>query len=88
MPVNIDLDRVLGGVALLALHETDSLAGHAAALRERVRAARDARSLQQFMREQRNLHVLTRRRFRDDHAIRRELWHGLIKDLRVGSGRR
>ena len=87
LDLKVDVDRVLGGVALLALHETDAIAGHATALRERVRAAGQARSLRQFWREQRALQVLTRRRFHDDHAIRLELWRGLLNDLRSGSRR-
>lgn len=81
MSAFLDLDRVLGGVALLALHETDALHGHASALRERVTVARQARSWRQLLREQRALHARTRRRCRDDHAIRVELWQGLLRDL-------
>lgn len=83
MKARFDVDRVFGGVALLLLHEADSLQGHAAALRERLRVAADARSLRQLWREQRALGTRTLRRLREDRAIRRELWRGLRQDFRA-----
>lgn len=76
------LDRVLGGVAMLALHEAGALQGHLDAVGERWRLARRAGSVRQLLREQLDLLPEERIRVRHDHAVRRELWRGLVKDLR------
>ncbi|NGY05189.1 hypothetical protein [Solimonas terrae] len=78
----IDLDRVLGGVVLMALHEIDSLHGLGVAAGERLRVARAARSVPQLLREQRRLLLRTRRRMAENRMIRRQLWTGLLQDLR------
>lgn len=77
-----DVERAFGGAALIALHEIDSLRAHAAALHERLHVAFGAHSATRFWREQRALARRTRRRCVSDHAVRRELWGGLLDDLR------
>ncbi len=76
------LDRLVGGVALITLHEADSVRGHLAGAGERLRVARRARSLGELLRDQVDLLPASRNRLRRDHAVRRELWRGLIHDLR------
>lgn len=76
------LDRVCSGVALIALHEAGSLQGHLEALNERLRIARRARSVGELVRDQFDLLPETRNRWQRDHRVRRELWDGLIRDLR------
>jgi len=75
------LDRVLGGAALIALHEAGSLQGHFEAVNERVRVATRARNVGELIRNQIDLFPETRNRFRRDHQVRRELWRGLVRDL-------
>ncbi|HSW13010.1 MAG TPA: hypothetical protein VLI06_09250 [Solimonas sp.] len=75
------LDRVLGGVALIALHEAGSIQGHLEGVTERFRVARRARSLVELIRDQVDLLPETRNRFRRDHHVRRELWNGFVRDL-------
>ena len=82
MTAKPDVDRIVGGVSLIVLHEADALTGHAQALFTRLRSAWRTRGLHALLREQRSLLRQAERRCRDDHAIRRELWHGLLKDLR------
>lgn len=76
------LDRLIGNVSLIALHEAGALEGHATALAERVRLARRARGVAALLREQLDLIPEERNRWRDDHAARRALWRGLVADLR------
>lgn len=76
------LDRLLGDVRLLVLHETDALRGHLVAAEERLRVARRARGIGELLRDQVDLLPESRNRWRRDHQIRRELWRGLVRDLR------
>ncbi|HEX4895455.1 MAG TPA: hypothetical protein VFV11_03905 [Solimonas sp.] len=76
------LDRVLGGVSLIALHEAGSLRGHVAAVQERLQIARRARSVSEMLRDQFDLLPESRNRLRRDHQVRRQLWRGLASDLR------
>lgn len=80
-PHELYLDRVIGGVTLLALHEAGSLRGHAAAVQERLRVARRARGLGELLRDQIDLFPESRNRLSRDHQVRRELWRGLVRDL-------
>jgi hypothetical protein len=80
-PHELYLDRVIGGVTLLALHEAGSLRGHAAAAHERLLIARRARGIGELLRDQIDLLPESRNRFSRDHQVRRELWRGLIRDL-------
>lgn len=75
------LDRVFGGVTLIALHEADSLQGHLNAAHERLRIARRARSVGELLRDQVDLFPESRNRLRRDHQVRRELWRGLARDM-------
>ena len=75
------LDRMIGGITLLALHEAGSIRGHAAAVQERLRIARRARDLGELLRDQIDLLPESRNRFSRDHQIRRQLWRGLVQDL-------
>ncbi|AXQ28246.1 hypothetical protein D0B54_05925 [Solimonas sp. K1W22B-7] len=77
----IYLDRVLGGVALIALHEAGSLQGHLEGVSERLRVARRARNLGELLRDQIDLLPETRNRFVRDHHVRRGLWSGFVEDL-------
>lgn len=76
------LDRLIGGVALLALHEAGSLQGHVESVVERLRVARQARGLRQLIDEQLDLVPESRTRWRRDHEVRRALWRGLVRDLK------
>lgn len=78
---DVYLDRVLGGVALIAVHELGSLRGHAAAAGERLRVAQRARGVGELLRDQLDLLPESHNRLRRDHAVRRELWRGLLRDL-------
>lgn len=80
-PHRVYLDRILGGISLLVLHETGSLQGHVAAAQERLRLARRARGLGELLRDQVDLLPESRNRLRRDQQIRRELWRGLARDL-------
>jgi hypothetical protein len=84
MTARLDVDRVVGGITLIVLHEADALSGHLAALATRLRSAAQTRALRDLLREQRSLARQTQRRLRDDQMIRRELWQGLLQDLRSG----
>lgn len=75
------LDRVLGGVALIALHEAGSLQGHLEGVNERLRVAAHARNVGELIRNQIDLLPETRNRFVRDHSVRRELWRGFVRDL-------
>lgn len=78
---SVYLDRILGGVALIAVHEAGSMRGHVAAASERLRVARRARGLGELLRDQVDLLPESRNRLRRDHAVRRQLWRGLARDL-------
>ena len=82
MTARFDIDRVIGGVALIVLHEVDALSGHGRALVARWRSMWRSRSHLERWREQRSLNRQTARRLHDDRLIRRELWRGLWRDLR------
>lgn len=82
------LDRVLGGVALIALHEAGSLQGHLEGLGERLRVARRARGLIELLRDQIDLLPESRNRFRRDQRVRRQLWNGFVNDLTAPVGRK
>ena len=75
------VDRALGGVALIAVHEADALQGHWTELEERLEVARHARSASQLIREQLDLFPESKTRLKHDHEIRRQLWRGLWKDV-------
>jgi hypothetical protein len=77
----IYVDRLLGGAALLALHEASSIQGHVEAGVERLRVAHKARSVSQLVGEQLDLVPESRNRWRRDHEVRRALWRGLLSDL-------
>ena len=77
----IYIDRVFGGAALIALHEAGSLQGHLEGVNERLRVAARARNVGELIRNQIDLIPETRNRFLRDHAVRRELWRGLLRDL-------
>lgn len=77
------LDRVLGGVAMIALHEAGAIQGHLESAGERLALARQARSLRTLLREQLDLIPEEKNRLRHDHEVRRALWRGLFRDLRT-----
>ncbi len=77
------VDRVLDGVAAIALHEADALNAHWAAAGERLRIAREARTPGELLQDQLDLLPESRNRFARDHALRRVLWRGLMSDLRA-----
>jgi len=81
------LDRVFGGVALLALHEAGSLQAHLEAVGERLRIARRARTLTELIRDQVDLFPESRNRLRRDQRVRRELWNGFVRELKGESPR-
>jgi hypothetical protein len=76
------VDRLVGDLSLIVVHELGALRGHLAAAHERVRVARRARSVGELLRDQIDLLPETRNRLRRDHAVRRELWRGLMRDVR------
>ena len=80
---SVYLDRILGGVALIAVHEAGSIRGHVAAASERLRVARRARGLGELLRDQVDLLPESRNRLRRDRAVRLQLWRGLLRDLAV-----
>ncbi|MFT4045249.1 MAG: hypothetical protein QM661_00995 [Solimonas sp.] len=82
MSAGFDIDRIVGAVALIVLHEVDALAAHGQTRARRARSAWQVRDGVERRRELRSLSRQTRRRRQEDHAIRRELWIGLLKDLR------
>lgn len=79
--------RLLDSLSLIALHEADALNAHLNAAGERARLALRARSVQELWRDQVDLLPESRNRLRDDHLVRRQLWRGLARDLRIGAGR-
>ncbi|HUP91726.1 MAG TPA: hypothetical protein VM074_05710 [Solimonas sp.] len=81
------LDRLLGGVALIALHEASSIQGHLQSAGERLRLAREARNVSELVREQIDLLPEERNRLRGDQEVRRALWRGLLVDLKPARGR-
>jgi hypothetical protein len=78
----IYLDRVIGGIALIALHEAGSVQGHIESTVERLRVAREARGLRQLVDDQLDLVPESRNRWRRDHEVRLALWRGLARDLK------
>lgn len=74
-------ENTSGGLALLAVHEADSLRGHVAALRERWAVAQRARSTSELIRDQIDLLPESRNRMARDQDVRRELWRGFYRDL-------
>ncbi len=81
------LSRLLDSLSLIALHEADALNAHLNAAGERARLALRARSVQELWRDQADLLPESRNRLRDDHAIRRQLWRGLARDIRTSAAR-
>lgn len=79
--LNHYLDRAIGGMALIAVHEAGALQGHWTEINERVAIARRARTASELIRDQLDLLPESRNRMRRDQDIRRELWRGLVKDL-------
>lgn len=79
--------RLLDSLSLIALHEADALNAHFNAAGERLRLARQARGLHELWRDQVDLLPESRNRLRDDHAVRRRLWSGLARDLKLSAVR-
>lgn len=79
------LDRALGDLSLLAVHELDSLNGHWAALRERLVVAGKAKGVGELLSDQLDLIPETQARLRRDHQIRRELLRGIAQGWREAS---
>ena len=75
------LDRAIGDVSMLAVHELGALSGHWAEIGERLAVARKARSLGELLQDQVDLLPETRARLRQDQQLRRELLQGLYLDL-------
>ncbi|WP_028080473.1 hypothetical protein [Solimonas soli] len=82
-----DIDRIVGGVALIALHEIDALMGDAQAFALCARQTWRARDGVERRRERRSRSRQAQQRRREDRAIRRELWLGLLRDLRAAPRR-
>ena len=76
------LERAIGGVALMLIHEVDSLGGHWAELRERLAVARKARGLGELVSDQMDLLPETRARLALDHRERVALLYSWLEDLR------
>ena len=81
----LPIDRLVDSLALIALHEADALHAHLNAAGERLRLALEARSARELWRDQIDLLPESRNRLREDHAVRRQLWRGLLHDLRTGA---
>ena len=79
---NAYVDRAVGGAALLAVHEANSLRGHTTEIGERLRVARRSHGLRELIRDQVDLIPESRNRVRRDHEVRMQLCRGLIRDLR------
>lgn len=79
------VDRILGGLRLIAVHEVDAAQAHLVAVGERVRVAQQARDFGELLRNQFDLLPESRNRWRRDHLVRRQLWRGLVRDLKVRS---
>lgn len=77
------VDRILGGLRLIAVHEVDAVQAHLAAVGERVRVAQQARDLGELVRNQFDLLPESRNRWRRDHVVRQELWRGFVRDLKA-----
>lgn len=77
------VDRILGGLRLIAVHEVDAVQAHLAAVGERVRIAQQARDLGELVRNQFDLLPESRNRWRRDHVVRQELWRGFVRDLKA-----
>ena len=78
----IAASRLLDGLSTIALHEADAFNALLIAAGERLRIALQARSAAELLRDQIDLLPESRNRLRHDHAVRRQLWRGLIRDLR------
>ncbi len=78
------LERAVGGVARVLLHEVDAMGGHWAEVRERLVVALKARGLGELVRHQLDLFPETRVRLTLDHRERRALLHSWLTDLRNG----
>ena len=83
--LNRYVDRGLGGFALIVLHEAGSLRGHWIDLGVRFAVARRARGIGELLRDQLDLWPESRKRFRHDLQVRRQLWRGLARDLSGGA---
>lgn len=79
---NTVVDGAFGGAALLVLHEWNALRGHWAEVQERLAVARRARHAGELIRDQFDLVAESRNRLRRDHQVRRQIWRGLLRDLR------
>lgn len=79
--LNAYVDRAVGGVALIAVHEANALRGHVSEVSERLRVARRARGVKEIVRDQVDLLPESRNRIRRDHEVRMQLCRGLIRDL-------
>jgi len=78
------VQRAVGGLVLIVLHEIDALLRHWVAVRERFAVARKARGVGQLVRDQVDLLPETRARLSLDHRERRALVHSWVVDLRGG----
>ncbi|HEX4872227.1 MAG TPA: hypothetical protein VFV27_07940 [Nevskiaceae bacterium] len=78
------VDRTLGGLVLMLLHEIEAANAHRLELGERLAVARRARDAGELLRDQLDLLPESRRRLARDHRVRRELWRGLWRDLQRG----
>ncbi|MEW6167607.1 MAG: hypothetical protein AB1651_07910 [Pseudomonadota bacterium] len=81
-PAETVVDRLVGDLSLIVMHEVGALRGHLAAAQVRVRVARRARGVGELLRDQIDLLPEMRNRLGRDHAVRRALWRGLVHDLR------
>lgn len=77
----MDVDRIIGAVALLMIHEVDALSRQWRLLGESWEQMRQARSRRQW----RDCRAETQQRLSElrgeDRQLRRELWQGLQRDL-------
>lgn len=78
------VNRAVGGLALMLMHEIDALSGHVAELRERLAVARQSQGLGELVRKQVDLLPETRARLVLDQRERSALLRSWVADLRTG----
>jgi len=83
--LNRYVDRGVGGVALIALHEAGALRSYWGDLRLRAAVARRARGPGELLRDQVDLWPESRRRLAQEAQVRRQLWRGLLRDLSINT---
>jgi len=81
MTEKLDVDRVIGGVALLAVHKIDVLARHRLLARQSCAGLLGLRHWQHLRLQQWALQQRLRLERREHRRIRGELWRGLRRDL-------